>query len=130
MYAHIESDGELYKMQQEAIRRARETARRSMDYTAAPAPQYIPDAQPAANRPCSPPPEQPCPPPEPPCAPAEDGPRPPRARRELFRRPAVIDRLGMDNLLILAVLVILLMDGCSDTLLLIALAYLLLSDKF
>ena len=123
MYAHIESDGELYKMQQEAIRRARETARRSMDYTAAPAPQYIPDAQPAANRPCSPPPE-------PPCAPAEDGPRPPRARRELFRRPAVIDRLGMDNLLILAVLVILLMDGCSDTLLLIALAYLLLSDKF
>ena len=113
MYAHIESDGELYKMQQEAIRRARETARRSMDYTAAPAP-----------------PEQPCPPPEPPCAPAEDGPRPPRARRELFRRPAVIDRLGMDNLLILAVLVILLMDGCSDTLLLIALAYLLLSDKF
>ena len=44
--------------------------------------------------------------------------------------PAVIDRLGMDNLLILAVLVILLMDGCSDTLLLIALAYLLLSDKF
>ncbi len=51
-------------------------------------------------------------------------PSPPRARRELFRRPAVIDRLGMDNLLILAVLVILLMDGCSDTLLLIALAYL------
>ena len=39
MYAHIESDGELYKMQQEAIRRARETARRSMDYTAAPAQQ-------------------------------------------------------------------------------------------
>lgn len=36
----------------------------------------------------------------------------------------------MDNLLILAVLVILLMDECSDTLLLIALAYLLLSDKF
>lgn len=53
MYAAIESDGELYKMQQEAIRRARETARRSMDYGAgpsrpdsAPAPQYISDPQP------------------------------------------------------------------------------------
>ena len=126
MYAAIESDGELYKMQQEAIRRARETARRSMDYGAgpsrpdsAPAPQYISDPQPQH----APAPEH-MPPAEEVCVPR------PQKRNGLLRRPDFIDRVGMDNLLILAVLVILLMDECSDTLLLIALAYLLLSDKF
>ena len=115
MYAAIESDGELYKMQQEAIRRARETARRSMDYGAgpsrpdsAPAPQYISDPQPQH----APAPEH-MPPAEEVCAPR------PQKRNGLLRRPDFIDRVG-----------ILLMDECSDTLLLIALAYLLLSDKF
>lgn len=126
MYAAIESDGELYKMQQEAIRRARETARRSMDYGAgpsrpdsAPAPQYISDPQPRTRRLRSI------------CRrPKRCARRRPQKRNGLLRRPDFIDRVGMDNLLILAVLVILLMDECSDTLLLIALAYLLLSDKF
>lgn len=90
MYAAIESDGELYKMQQEAIRRARETARRSMDYGAgpsrpdsAPAPQYISDPQPQH----APAPEH-MPPAEEVCAPR------PQKRNGLLRRPDFIDRVG------------------------------------
>lgn len=113
MYSEVSSDGDLYRMQQEAIERARQTARQSPSYGAAGKnehPKYI--TPPLLSS-------------------AKDDMKHhkikfKRRKTDAGQHIKIFDKLTNENILILGLLALLLIDGSEDYILLIALAVLLL----
>ena len=93
------SDGELYRMQQEAIERARETARRSPSYGGVPL-IAAPQKQEPKNE--------------------------NQGGFSLKRITEMLNLQNSDSLILIGVIALLLADGCDDELLLLALIFLLL----